>query len=132
MKTFSGDQLYWLKSYISIASPFYAIFKSMFVQQKAPNQAYLIDNFFFLSNYWLKSYIKSFSQFHGIFPFLGHPVWWKYTLNNVIYVLGTKGYQKAPTHKGNFCNKRLPNSSTSYMIFFCKATILMEVIYFIF
>ena len=24
--------------------------------------------------------------------FLGHPVWWKYTLNKYIYVFGTKGF----------------------------------------
>ena len=31
--------------------------------------------------------------------FIGHPVWWKYTLNKYIYVFGTKGFPKAQPHK---------------------------------
>ena len=34
--------------------------------------------------------------------FLGHTLWWKFTLNEYIYVFGTKGHQKAQPHKPFF------------------------------
>ena len=130
MKTCSGDQLYWLKSHISIFSPFYAIFH-----------------------------------------FLGHPVWWKYTVKMYIYVFATKGSQKAPPYEWFFFESKYIDWSYIFQVlanfmgffifldtlygrntlwinssmywgqkatkglqlirenFFCRATILMEVIY---
>ena len=53
-------------------------------------------------------FLKNFIMFdtHCSYPsrrracsFLGHPVWWKYTLNKYVHVLGTKGSKKATTHK---------------------------------
>ena len=34
--------------------------------------------------------------------FLGHPVWWKYTLNKYIYIVWIKSTSKAPVHKDRF------------------------------
>ena len=47
-----------------------------------------------------RSYISNFRQFHCIFHSLGHPVWWKFTLNKGIYVFETRGSQKTPPYKG--------------------------------
>ena len=48
------------------------------------------------------------------FPFVGYPVWGKYTLNKHVNVFGTLGTGKAPPHQEKF---------------FDRATILIEVIY---
>ena len=56
--------------------------------------------------------------------FLGHPVWWKYTLYNYIYVFGTKGFPKAQPHKEIFflesnCNAECHKSKffAHFMVF---------------
>ena len=38
--------------------------------------------------------------------FLGHTLWWKFTLNEYIYVFGTKGHQKAQPHKPFFLGEQ--------------------------
>ena len=44
---------------------------------------------------WAKNWCIWLQSVH----FLGHPVWWKFTLNKYIFVFGTKGSQKAQPHK---------------------------------
>ena len=56
-------------------------------------------------NVFLKNFIMfdthcSYPSWTRAYSFLGHPVWWKYTLNKYAHVLGTKGSQKAPTQSG--------------------------------
>ena len=55
-------------------------------------------------NYIDQSQISAFffPIIHCILHFLGHPVWWKYTLNESFYVFLTEGTQKAPDQKHYF------------------------------
>ena len=77
----------------------------------------------------------TFSLFHGIFNFLGYPLWWKHTLNQYIYVIGTKGSQKAQPHKEKLFWDRSYNRWShkspflAYIMVPCMVKIDLELVY---
>ena len=87
----------------------------MYLGLKAPQRLSLIKKNFFLRATIMLGHISKFLAYFMAFSiFFGHPVWSKQTQNNFVYIFGTKGSQKTPPHKGNI---------------FCRATILIDVIY---
>ena len=54
---------------------------------------------------------------HCILHLVGHPVWWKYTLNRSIYVFWTKGTQKVPAQKEYFYGRATILIGVKYLHF---------------
>ena len=83
--------------------------------QKAPAQK---ENCYGRSTILIEvKYLHFYPIIHCILNLLGHPVWWKYTLNKSIYVFWTKGTQKAPAQKEYFYGRATTLFGVKYLYF---------------